>query len=58
MRSLLDRNVVEIVTEYQYGSLNMTLYGSKKKLKEMCDALKKYEMEEFSLIDKIFPKNT
>ncbi len=56
MRSLLDRNVVEIVTEYQYGNLNMTLYGSKKKLKEMCDDLKKYEMEDFTLIDKLFPK--
>jgi hypothetical protein len=58
MRSLLDRNVVEIVTEYQYGSLKMTLYSIKKKLKEMCDDLKKHEMRDFILIDKLFPKNT
>ncbi len=35
MGSLIDRNAVEIVTEYEY--LNMALYGRKKKLKEMCD---------------------
>ena len=54
MKSLLDRNAVEIVTEYQYGNLKMILYGSK----EMCDDLKKYEMGDFILIGKLFPKNT
>jgi hypothetical protein len=58
MKSLLDRNAVEIVTEYQYGNLKMILYGSKKRLKEMCDDLKKYEMGDFILIGKLFPKNT
>jgi len=35
----------------------MALYGRKKKLKEMCDELKKYEIKDFILIDKLFPKN-
>jgi hypothetical protein len=57
MGSLIDRNAVEIVTEYEYGNLNMALYGRKKKLKEMCDELKKYEIKDFILIDRLFPKN-
>ena len=57
MSSLMDRDVVEIVTEYEYGNLKMALYGRKKKLKDMCDALKNYEMEDFTLLDKLFPKN-
>jgi hypothetical protein len=57
MGSLIDRNAVEIVTEYEYGNLNMALYGRKKKLKEMCDELKKYEIKDFVLIDKLFSKN-
>ena len=36
----------------------MILYSIKKKLKEMCDDLKKHEMGDFILIDKLFPKNT
>lgn len=35
----------------------MALYSRKKKLKEMCDELKKYEIKDFILIDKLFPKN-
>lgn len=31
MSSLMDRDVVEIVTEYEYGNLKMALYGRKKK---------------------------
>lgn len=57
MGSLIDRNAVEIVTEFEYGNLNMALYSRKKKLKEMCDELKKYEIKDFILIDKLFPKN-
>jgi hypothetical protein len=57
MGSLIDRNAVEIVTEFEYWNLNMALYGRKKKLKEMCDELKKYEIKDFILIDKLFPKN-
>ena len=26
-------------------------------LKDMCDVLKNYEMEDFTLLDKLFPKN-
>ena len=57
MSSLMDRDVVEIVTECEYGNLKMALYSRKKKLKDMCDALKNYEMEDFTLLDKLFPKN-
>jgi hypothetical protein len=57
MSSLMDRDVVEIVTEYEYGNLKMALYGRKKKLKDMCDTLKNYETEDFTLLDKLFPKN-
>ena len=50
--------IVEIVEEYEYGNLTMTLYGRKKKLIDLCDEIKKYEMEDFALIDKLFPNNT
>lgn len=49
MGSLIDRNAVEIVTEFEYGNLNIYI--------EMCDELKKYEIKDFILIDKLFPKN-
>jgi hypothetical protein len=57
MGCLIHRDAVEIVTEYEYGDLKMILYGSKKKLKDMCDDFKKYEMEDFALLDRLFPKS-
>ena len=47
-----------VVEEYQYGNLTMILYGRKKKLIDMCKALKRYEMEDFALIDKFFSKES
>jgi hypothetical protein len=57
MGCLIDRDAVEIVTEYEYGDLKMILYGSKKKLKDMRDDFKQYEMEDFALLDRLFPKS-
>lgn len=56
MGCLVDRDVVEIVSGYEYGNLKMVLYGRKKKLKDLCDDLKKYEMEDFTSLDRLFPK--
>jgi hypothetical protein len=56
MGRLIDRAAVEIVEEYEYGNIAMILYGSKKKLIDMCEELKKYEIEDFTLIDKFFSK--
>jgi hypothetical protein len=47
-----------VVEEYQCGNLTMVLYGRKKKLIDMCEAFKRYEMEDFALIDKFFSKES
>jgi hypothetical protein len=57
MNQLIERAAVEVVEEYQYGNLKMILYGRENKLKDMCDDLKEYETEDFTLLDKLFPKN-
>ena len=56
MDCLMDREAVEIVEEYKYGNLNMILYGQKKKLKDLCDEFKKYEIGDSALLDRLLPK--
>jgi hypothetical protein len=57
MNQLIERAAVEVVEEYQYGNLKMVLYGRENNLKDMCDDLKEYETVDFTLLDKLFPKN-
>jgi len=54
----MDREAVEIVEEYKYGNLNMILYGQKRRLKDLCDEFKKYEIGDSALLDRLLPKRT
>jgi hypothetical protein len=58
MDCLMDREAVEIVEEYKYGNLNMILYGQKRRLKDLCDEFKKYEIVDSALLDRLLPKRT
>ncbi|HZL24251.1 MAG TPA: hypothetical protein VFC05_13070 [Nitrososphaeraceae archaeon] len=51
----MERDAIEIVSEYEYGDFKMILYG-KKKLKDLCDEFKKYETGDLELLDKLLPK--
>jgi len=55
MNCLMERDAIEIVSEYEYGDFKMILYG-KKKLKDLCDEFKKYETGDLELLDKLLPK--
>ena len=55
MNCLMERDAIEIVSEYEYGDFKMILYG-KKKLKDLCDEFRKYESGNLELLDKLLPK--
>ena len=58
MDCLMNREAIEIVDEYKYGNLNMILYGQKRRLKDLCDEFKKYEIVDSALLDRLLPKRT
>lgn len=56
MSTLIERDVIEVVGEYEYGNLKIVLYGRKKKLGDLCNEIKGYKVGDFVLVDKLFPK--
>ena len=56
MDCLKDRDAIEIDTEYEYGDSEMVIYRKKKRLEDLCQEFKKYEMGDSALLDRLLPK--
>ena len=56
MNCLGHKSAVEVTTRYSYGDSEMIVYKKTQRLKDKCEELKKYEMGDSSLLDRLLPQ--